>query len=62
MVLSVIPGCVAFFEEILNLKGHLNHITASRVMAILLSCWILSIGGASAVEGLLSTPSSFYMD
>ena len=49
--------------EILNLEGHLNCITGSRVTAILLNGWILPIGGASAVEGLLltgPTPSSFY--
>ena len=40
----------------------------SRITAILLNEWILPIGGASAVEGLLSmgpTPSSFrglYLD
>ena len=36
--------------------------TGSRVTAILLNGWILPIGGALAVEGLLSTgpaPSSF---
>ena len=38
--------------EILNLEGHLNRITDSRVTAILLNGWILPIGGASAVEGL----------
>ena len=52
-----------FFLEILNLEGHLNCITGSRVTAIFLNGWILPIGGASAVEGLLSTGptlSSFY--
>ena len=47
--------------SILNLEGHQNCITGSRVMAILLNGWILPIGGASAVEALLSTgptPSS----
>ena len=51
-----------FFLEILNLEGHLNCITGSRITAILLNGWILPSGGASAVEGLLSTgptPSSF---
>ena len=42
------------FQEILNLKGHPNRITGSRVTAILLNGWILPIGGASAVEGLRS--------
>ena len=39
----------AIFMEILNLEGHLNHITSSEVTAT------LTIGGASAVECLLST-------
>ena len=50
-----------FFSEILNLEGHLNCITGSVVTAVLFNGWILPIGGASAVEGLLSTgptPSS----
>ena len=37
----------AISKEILNLKGHLNRTTGSRVMAILLTGWILPIGGAS---------------
>ena len=41
--------------EILNLEGHPNCITGSRVTAILLNGWILPIGGTSPVEGLLST-------
>ena len=41
--------------KILNLKGHQNRNTGLRVMAIFLNGWILPIGGASAVEGLLST-------
>ena len=46
----------------INLEGHPNRITGSRVTAIFLNGWILPIGGASSVEGLLSTgptPSSF---
>ena len=43
---------VTIVLEILNLEGHLNCITRSRVMAILLNVWIFPIGGASAVEGL----------
>ena len=42
-------------------KLNLNRITGSSVMAILLNGWISPFGGASAVEGLLSTgptPSS----
>ena len=46
---------VTFFLEILNLKGHLNPITGSKVTAILLNGWILPSGEALAVEGLLST-------
>ena len=45
----------------LNLEGHLNRINGSSVTAILLNGWILPIGGASAVEGIISTgptPSS----
>ena len=52
---------VTIFWEILNLEGHPNRITGLRDAAILLNWWILPIGGASAVEGLLSTeptPSS----
>ena len=36
-------------REILNLEGHLNCITGSRVTVILLNGWILPIGGASSV-------------
>ena len=43
---------VTIVLEILNLEGHLNRITRSRIMAILLNVWIFPIGGASAVEGL----------
>ena len=52
MVLSVIKY-VSFFKEILNLEEHLNRTTGSRFTSILLNGWILPIGGASAVEGLL---------
>ena len=41
---------VAIVLEILNFEGHHNRITGSRVTAILLNGWILSIDGA--VEGL----------
>ena len=53
---------ITIFLEILNLEGHQNPITGLRVTAILVNAWILPIGGASVVEGLLSTgptPSSF---
>ena len=46
---------VSIFWEILNLKGHPNRITGSRVMAILLIGLILPNGEVSAVEGLRST-------
>ena len=36
---------VAIFKEILNLEGHLNRITGSRVTAILLNGWVLPVGG-----------------
>ena len=38
---------VTIFKEILNCAGHPNHITGSKVMAILLNGWILPIGWAS---------------
>ena len=43
---------VKISKETLNLKGHPNHITGSKVTTILLIGWILPIGGASAVKGL----------
>ena len=56
MVLSVIKWTVLqFVMEIINLKGHPNCITGSKVTTGLLNRWILPIGGASAVEGLRST-------
>ena len=33
--------------EILNLEGHQNHVTGSRVTAIFLNGWTLSIGEAA---------------
>ena len=39
---------VTISKEILNLKGHPNRITGSKVMAILLNGWILPIGGVSS--------------
>ena len=49
-------GYVTIFKEILNLKGHPNRITGSKVMAIW-NGWILPIGGASAVNGLRLQPA-----
>ena len=42
------------YVTVLNLEGHLNCITGSRVTAILPNRRILPVGGASAVEGLQS--------
>ena len=38
---------VSKFKEILNLKGHQNRNTGSRVPAILLNGWTLPIGDAA---------------
>ena len=46
---------VTVIKNFLNPKGHHNRISGSKVTVILLKGWILPIGGASAVEGLLST-------
>ena len=35
------------FYKILNLEGHLNRITGSKVTVILLNGWILPIGGVA---------------
>ena len=40
---------VAIFWDILNLEGHQNCTSGSKVMAILLNGLMLPIGGASAV-------------
>ena len=47
--------CITIVLNILNLKGHPNCITGSRVTATLVNEWILIFGSASAVEGLQST-------
>ena len=44
-------------KKILNPKGHINHITGSKVMVVLLNGWILPIGGASAAKGLHLQPT-----
>ena len=49
--------CVIIFLEILNLKGHPNRITVSKVTAISVNWWILPIGGASAEKGLRLQPA-----
>jgi hypothetical protein len=46
-----------FFGEILNLEGHINCITGSKVTAILLNGLILPFGGASVVKGLRLQPA-----
>ena len=48
---------VTTFNEILNLEGHSNRITGSKVAVILLNGWILPIGGVSAVKGLRLQPA-----
>ena len=45
---------ITFCKEILNIKEHQNCVTGSRFTLVLLNGWIWPIGGASAVEGLLS--------
>ena len=46
---------VIVIKTFLNPEGHPNRISGSKVTAISLKGLILSIGGASAVEGLRST-------
>ena len=48
---------VKIFKEILNLEGHPNCITGSKVTVILLNGWILPIGGALAIKGLRLQPA-----
>ena len=36
------------FAPFLNPEGHLNRITGSKVMAILLTEWILPVGGVAS--------------
>ena len=43
---------VIVIKNFLNPEGHQNPISGSKVTAILLKEWILTIGGASAGEGL----------
>ena len=43
--------------QLLNPERHQNHITGSKVTAILLNVWILPIGGASSVKGLRLQPA-----
>ena len=46
---------IFILSEILNLKGHPNYITGSKVMAIMLNGFILPIGETWTMEGLQST-------
>ena len=48
---------VTIFKAILNIEGHPNRITGSKVTATLLNGWILPIGRASAVKGLPLQPA-----
>ena len=41
-------GYVTSFQKILNLEGHLNRITGSKVTAILLNGLILPVGGVAS--------------
>ena len=43
---------VTNLKEILNLDGHPNRITGSKVTPILLNGWALPIGGASSVKSV----------
>jgi hypothetical protein len=47
-------GAFSHKREILDLEGHPNQITDSRVTRILPNGLIMPVGGASAVEGLRS--------
>ena len=50
---------VTILKEILNLDGHPNCITGSKVTAILLNRWALPIGGASAVKSVRLQPNNY---
>ena len=39
---------VTVFQEIINLEGHPNRNTGSKVTAILLNLWILPVGGVAS--------------
>ena len=45
---SHIIDFVTLFKEILNLEGHPNCVTVSKVMAILLNGWNLHNGGVES--------------
>ena len=48
---------VIVIKSFLNLKGHQNPISGSKVTAILLKGWIWPVGEASAGEGLRLQPA-----
>ena len=48
---------IDYVKEILNIKGHPNRFTGSKVTAILMNGWILPVGGASAMKGLRLQPA-----
>ena len=39
---------IAILKEILNIKGHSNRLTGSKVSVILLNGWILPLGGVAS--------------
>ena len=43
---------VTIIKETLNLEGHPNPITGSKVSVMMLNGWILPFGGASSVKGV----------
>ena len=50
----MIEEYVTIFKEILNLEGHLNRVTGSKVTAILLNGWIFSYWLSFSGEGSAS--------
>ena len=55
--IDYVTGDSKYVKEILNLEGHPNRITGSKVMAILLNGWILPLVGASEVKSLCLQPA-----
>ena len=56
MVLSVVKY-ITVFKDILNVEGHPNRITGSKVTTILLNRWFTPNVGASAVKDLRLQPA-----
>ena len=48
---------ITIFLEILNLEGHQNRITGSKVMAILLNGWLFTYWGSFVGKGLRLQPA-----